>query len=141
MAIETYADYLSGGGKPLFANKDTGRGDGQKKVRCDCGGWDWPFMLVDVRRLPALLTGGYLFACGGCVGTWQRTLKPFASGDDFLHWSEWRVEWVRRHGVTDVTDENRVAVREMGRAAKLADAINRTAMEARIALIAAEIAP
>jgi len=60
-----------------------GEGQAETVVKCPgCGVWSPPWSLVDVRALPATLTGGHAWACSGCWETWINTGK--ISRRDFL---------------------------------------------------------
>lgn len=88
----TYEDYLMAGNTPLYPVRPTGRVDGDVRHRCDCGGYAFAQIMVDVRSFDI----GGDFACDGCISHWERTMEPINSGDVFLHRHEWRAKFAER---------------------------------------------
>ena len=79
-----YKKYLNDGGKALYRTMDVGRADKAHKVLCGCGLWAFPQIMVDVRNLNPILTGGEKFVCDGCVSSWERQKRAIDPGDIFL---------------------------------------------------------
>ncbi len=57
---------------------------GRLDARCKCGVIVQLWRLIDVRHLPAAITGGEAFACDGCWSRWIRT-KRLSKSDWFAH--------------------------------------------------------
>ena len=102
----TYRVYLDDGGLKLYPERDVGRADGIKKAQCPCGGWAFPQVMVDIRGFDNIMTDGTEFACGGCISSWERNLKPIEPGDKFLIRHEFRAKFIEIYrGVKDADAE------------------------------------
>ena len=119
--INTYKDYLDGGGTPLYPTKYTGRADGQFKVRCACGSLSYAQTMVDIRGVDNHLTQGQEFVCDGCISKWEREKRPIKVGDTFLVRHEFRAALIETlHGGKNA-DAEAVALKSLERSLALAE--------------------
>lgn len=73
-------------------------GNGRIDVRCPCGAWVHPAVVLDVSALPDALTNGEEWACDNCWNGWKRERRDIDAGDNFIVPEEFLAKMLERIG-------------------------------------------